>query len=113
MFVVVTVVAIIVAYHVNWIRGRHSVFTSRQLSPDSDIWVRALPMAADPVSAPGLLWIFGEEGEGGLWIHFVMPGNGTNGEPMDLTPEEAIEAERIHRLFPETGFFQASSFYFR
>jgi hypothetical protein len=116
MFVVVTVVAVWLGYQANWIRQRHSVFTPRQLSPDSDVWVTVArwPAMMEPVSAPGAIWIFGEHGEAALTVDFDIPsqsGDGRHGK--GLTPEEAIEAERIHRLFPETKSFRSKSFYVR
>jgi hypothetical protein len=53
MFVAVTVFAVFVGYHLNWIRQRHEFHRS----------VDAIWRFPDPEStAPGLLWMFGESG---------------------------------------------------
>jgi hypothetical protein len=73
MFVVVTVVAIFVAYHVNWIRQRHEFLKTE---------VATFPSQSRP-SAPGLLWMFGEKGVPNLTV---------------LHPADFVTAES---LFPE------------
>ena len=52
MFAAVTVLALTLAYHLNWIRDRHE-FLAKHWEPGAD-WQHATP--------PGLLVLFGERG---------------------------------------------------
>ena len=56
LFVVVTVLAVFIAYHANWIRQRHTYLQDHPGAADE----LATPRST---SAPGLLWIFGEPGQ--------------------------------------------------
>lgn len=81
MFVVVTLVALFVAYEVDWIRQRHAallhhghcLFTPRQ-------------------RAPGWLGFFGEQGC----------------ETIFTSNEKASEIQRLKRLFPESVVYGAA-----
>jgi hypothetical protein len=100
MFVVVTVVAIFVGYHVHWIRERHSLLDRAKQPPGRDI----IELPGEPLSAPGLLWLFGERGVAEIWIHFYEPPvHQMNGQG-ETTPEQEAEGERIHRYFPESSY---------
>lgn len=55
IFVAMAVVAIFVAYHVNWIRQR------REFLKIEDVWDFSGGFRGRP-PAPGLLWMFGEKG---------------------------------------------------
>ena len=80
MFVLVTVFAAILAYHVNWVRQRHEAL------------LRASHLAG-PIRAPGLLWLFGEQGYREIDVVF---------DPDDTTQEAATnESNRAADLFPE------------
>ena len=68
VFVVVTVFGCWLGYELNWIRQRHNFLAHQQSlhgahwSPElaAGAWAWKLP-ASPPKSAPGLLWILGEE----------------------------------------------------
>jgi hypothetical protein len=79
LFVVVTVVGCWLGYSVNWIRQRHAVSESAVNCGTFVIPVKAL-------SAPGLLWIFGERGVAELSL---------------MLKRSDPEVNRIRRLFPE------------
>ena len=89
LFVVVTVLCVWLAYHVNWIRQRHDAMTKWNVSTED-------PFGGPPNrQPPGMLWIFGEPGY--FWIDLPFP-------PRDgrrLTANEKAEVERVSKLFPE------------
>jgi len=90
LFVVVTILACWLGYSFNWISGRQAA--RRWLSENADDWNETRWLRPNwrfpETSAPGFLWIFGEEGE--YQIH--VPKN---------TPDARIE--RLKMLFPETS----------
>jgi hypothetical protein len=79
LFVAVTIVAIFVGYHVNWIRQRRIALEALGIS-----------INAKDRKAPGLLWLFGEPGHDLLFIN-------------DNDPEHK---RRVERLFPEAEVLQ-------
>jgi hypothetical protein len=80
MFVIVALVAVWLAYSANWIRQRREFVRDKQADASTSIFVRE-----SPVVAPGLLWVFGEDGVEVLLLQ---------------TPTESDFAEG-RRLFPE------------
>ena len=68
----------------NWIRKRHQALT---------VWAAIEARDKDPVAAPGILWVFGEQGHA-----FLVRVRAGEKRP---TPEEQAEKRRIQRLFPE------------
>ena len=78
LLVVMTGIAMLIAYHVSWIRQRHEALS------------RASHLAA-PIRAPGLLWLFGEQGYGEIDVV-------CEAEKPELA---ASESDRIADLFPE------------
>ena len=110
MLLLVTVFAAFLAYHVNWISQRHEVLVQNQCDSASIAKARAdqsallarlgaTPLAPDPVpNAPGMLWLFGEQGQYKVTLQFksnvvYAPDNLGDGE------EEVVD--RVKRLFPE------------
>jgi len=71
-----------IAYSLNWIRQRHSVFDRLQ--------VRAVPPSDWSKTAPAGLWLFGEEGFKELWCR-------------NLAPDDV---ELVGRLYPESDVVQ-------
>jgi hypothetical protein len=93
MFVGVTVVAMIVAYHVNWLRQRRELFAEEMEfgemnSPEDDEMFR-------PPPAPGLLPLLGERGQ--FWF-FVKSDAAT---PELISERDISRAKRARKLFPE------------
>lgn len=116
IFIVVTLLAIFIAYHVNWIRQRREAINQplgdglyiRSIDPDDLPDDLFLPPAAPhpypgasspwrPPRGPGLLWLFGERGYPDIRIEI--------GPPVDYDREmpraEELAVERIRELFPE------------
>ncbi len=72
MFALVTVAIVLVGYPINWIRQRHEVMAK------SHVLRRAYTniVAAYPEpSAPGLLWLFGEQGYSHVELQFDPAGD--------------------------------------
>ena len=87
-FVVVTVFAVWLAYELNWIRQRHEFLGTQSRLAAQHAWVRSNgTLLPKPVSAPGLLWLFGEKGEPAVEIIIM--------------DDYSSELRRAHRLFPE------------
>jgi hypothetical protein len=64
MFLVVTVVAVVLAYHLNWIQQRHA-FLANQLSVIRslpEMRYESRPWVTPGARAPGFLSMFGEDG---------------------------------------------------
>lgn len=78
LLVVMTLFALLLGYHINWIHQRRQAFTDRSAEPE--------PQLSHPVRAPGLLRMFGERG-----YQFI----GVRGRP------NQAEFERIKGIFPE------------
>jgi hypothetical protein len=89
MLLLVTVVAAFLAYHVNWIRQRRDFLKLNNATALEHDFTREDPELWEPVSAPGLLWLFGEEGQCGLRI--VIMDEAANADDRD----------KAQRLFPE------------
>jgi hypothetical protein len=103
MFVVVTVFAVFVGYHVNWIRQRQDAEASanwyRLSTDESGI---DLILKKPRPRAPGLLWLFGENGHSQCLLFFgYQPTEHFTYSNRELTPLEQSEVSRIKRLFPE------------
>jgi hypothetical protein len=102
LFVVVTVAGICLgwlAYELNWIRQRHALMAKQEalaaeVEPEQD--VNGFLLFTD-LSAPGLLWIFGEEPLGYLEVIFI------GDKQRALTHQELREVEQAKRLFPEAN----------
>jgi hypothetical protein len=103
LFAFVTLLAIFIAYHVNWIRQRHAILHNAahidEVSPAG--WLVTSHAPGPPVKAPGLLRFFGEKGYWGIdlktWGHH-------DGEPFKTKEERRKEAEYVKRLFPEATY---------
>ena len=81
MFVVVTLFACWLGYELNWIQQRH-LFLARQQTLQEDAWPAEMKDQRDKNvrwwktqlelnenrTSPGLLWIFGEEAVGTIWV---------------------------------------------
>jgi hypothetical protein len=103
LFVVVTVLAIFIAYHVNWIRQRHAFLAFQDARWGDD----ELSRLNKPVflqqrsnSAPkasGLLWVFGESGCAVLNVWVSIPDL----KELSLSDHKSIEL--AERLFPEAS----------
>jgi hypothetical protein len=105
LFVVVTVVAVFLAYHINWIRQRDNFIVDelaayKRSHPSRDPWpVRNSKGVSGLRShrAPGALWLFGEEG----LVNVNVRVDGLPAEGLSVRDWERIQLAR--RLFPEAG----------
>src|SRR5690242_447185 len=90
LFVLLTLVACWLGYELNWIRLRHAALTSGIVEEAND------PFAGLPqtTAAPGMLWLFGENGYVGLSMPLL-------GE--ETTPEEDELLTALEELFPEAS----------
>jgi hypothetical protein len=93
IFVVVTVVAVFLAYHINWIRQRHDLLRAQSMLGAEHDYARSSTEPWSAVNAPGLLWLFGERGQ--YRIRFII---------IDNTADPSEELRAAQRLFPETKF---------
>jgi hypothetical protein len=97
MFVVVTVLAVVIAYHVNWIRQRRAVLAQhyqanwQRSNKAFGIW----PTGWDREASPGMLWLFGEPAQEFVWV-FVEDRN-------NIAEQDDAELSRVKRLFPESN----------
>jgi len=84
LLLVLTVVAVVLGYHANWIRQRREA---------SEGWLTSYwsPPPNRIPKAPGLLWLLGERGYGHIWRESTG----------SLTPEEEAQLAKMKRLFPE------------
>ena len=99
MFVVVTVLAAFLAYHVNWIRQRHRLLAEEALRHETARW--PFEEEYDGQRAPGLLWLFGERGLKS--VELMIDGQ----EEGRLTERDLVRLDQAASLFPEadiTGF---------
>ena len=80
LLVLMTALALFLGYHLNWIQQRRAVLESDavSVSESHDSFHRP--------AAPGLLWMFGEQGYQTIGI---------------IGDSNREEAERLHALFPE------------
>ncbi len=95
LFVVLTVSAVFLgwfAYQLNWIRQRREFLKSQNAIAARNPALIGTPIRW-PVDAPGLLWLFGERGQGHLTLAIVRDG--------ESEPDVSIEIEKARRLFPE------------
>jgi hypothetical protein len=95
MFVVVTVLAIWLGYHINWARQRRDALSSGRFTGDRVLATGMAPALPKMVTAPGLLWLLGEPG----YVSIVMAV--PERVPLKLTAAEQSEFDRVARLFPE------------
>ena len=110
LFVVVTMFACWLGYELNWIRQRHEMLAKREafILEGSTISTSLAIMKAQwaregrgPASAPGLLWLFGEQGVTELRL-FIYDFDNSR----DVLSYEV--AFRASRLFPESQLSVAS-----
>ncbi|HEY2839356.1 MAG TPA: hypothetical protein VGJ26_09415 [Pirellulales bacterium] len=106
----VTLLAVFVAYHVNWIRQRRSGFEGTRLVTLKSYDLRDFTLSIAGTSlphrqAPGLLRFFGERGYSRIVVRFGTVNDNRFTSPYhtsrDVTPVEMLEVDRIKRLFPE------------
>ncbi len=108
LFVVVTVLAVFIAYHVNWIHQRHEFI---EVAPERSGYVASrdpyLPNG-EPQRPPGLLWIFGETGyfEISLKFHWQQLEPSVDGAMVGMSAPPLDDSdlaivERCRWLFPE------------
>jgi hypothetical protein len=96
MFVVVTVFAVFVAYHVNWIHQRHELLASER--DDFGLWPPQM-VEMKEARPPSLLWIFGEPGYNVVEVI-------VNDSPEDAITESELDTLRhAQRLFPESEIY--------
>lgn len=89
MLVAMTVLAVFLWYHVNWIQQRRAAL--------EDGWIAEYSTATLPTpSAPGLLWLFGEQGYSYLIVDATAEHPAAAAEASPLFPE-AVIADRIFR----------------
>jgi hypothetical protein len=100
MFVVVTVFAVFLGYHLNWIRQRHEFIAEQQRRSGSDVSVVDTNVSDDvTVPAPGLLALFGEHGVVQLGVIIDSDGIPLDG-PLPVAADE-VRIQRARKLFPE------------
>jgi hypothetical protein len=90
LFVVVTVFCVWLGYNLNWLRQRRAVIQ------DS----RSIQLIMEPHSAPGLLWVFGEQGYQQIVHHYYTSAWDLPFSPTDIR-ELRLERQRLRVLFPE------------
>jgi hypothetical protein len=90
LFVVVTVFCVWLGYNLNWLRQRRAVIQDSQ----------SIQLIMEPRSAPGLLWVFGEQGYQQLIPHYYTSAWDPPFSPADLR-ELRLERQRLRALFPE------------
>jgi hypothetical protein len=98
MLLLVTALAAFLAYHVTWIRQRHQ-FLGSPRSFSNGLTLKELDPTLPTPRAPGLLWLFGEEPQGAIYVNFGDPASWEAG----LTNEQAAELDRVDVLFPEAA----------
>jgi hypothetical protein len=98
LFVAVTLVAVCLAYPLNWIYQRHKLLNDNaalisSMGVADDLWNFRYPGRLQPAKAPAILALFGERPVESLTLQFVV----------DAPPKGVpAEVERAKRLFPET-----------
>lgn len=90
LFVMVTLAAVFVAYHVNWIQQRHEFLRSNPIP--EPLWGRGEGLA------PGLLGMFGESEYHTVWVAVALSSERPVGV---LSESDEREIRRAQRLFPE------------
>jgi len=103
MIVAVTLAAVFIGYHVNWIHERRAVADARKSTWCRSLYFSDIDRIIKPrPCAPGLLWLFGECGVVSCTMFFgYEPKEHFTYHNRDLTPLEEAEVSRIKRLFPE------------
>jgi hypothetical protein len=106
VFVVMTSLAVFLAYNVNWMRQRRALVVA-----PGDADTRYFIDPEDPFGdgpppaprAPGLLRLFGESGHSDILVRFGDPfaDNEVRWKDRNLTRSEQAEVDRVRRLFPE------------
>jgi hypothetical protein len=94
MFVVVTILGFAmswVVYQLNWIRERHAF-------RENHFWISVVSGWDPEVQAPGLLWLFGEDG---VYQFSLIFADATPGRPKSLNMSEKKTLENAKKLFPE------------
>ncbi len=99
MFLVAAVVAVFVAYHVNWIRQRREVL-------DQAVGFRWYSHG-EPPRAPFMLRVFGEYGFDHIRIRFFSDDVQDQIEGGPFTAEQEADLLRVKRLFPEATSVQS------
>ncbi len=98
-FIVTTAVAVWLGYEWNWVRQRRAFLQRpgvQHVDPQLLLHQTSPPYWPLPPAAPGLLWLFGEQGIGAL----IVP---IEAERFDesLPPDSYEEVRTANRLFPE------------
>ncbi len=108
LFVVMTVLGVVlgwVIYQLNWIRQRHSLLDQQELLADElerRLGIeRFYSLPIHRPTAPGLLWLFGEEGHDNLSLNIV---ENDPKQPVD----EAMQKQMASRLFPEAKHIEVN-----
>src|SRR5579863_9321743 len=96
MLLLVTVFAVVLAHHLNWIRQRHAFLAEEQEKRTAN-GVSTPADSAEPVRAPALLWILGEPGVANLEIWIDGPAI------WEPTPADKVRIEKATELFPESN----------
>ncbi len=91
MFLVMTAASGWLGYQFNWIRQRHEFLSCHA-------WVQVSSGFDADVKAPGLLWMFGEEGK---WDFSMMFFDVTRNRTLTLSAVEEQTLQEARRLFPE------------
>jgi len=92
LFVVVTVLAVFIGYHVNWIRQRHDFLKAETIAREAT----GDYSSGIEIPAPAVLRLFGETGWSGVFI--VVDGPSAR----ELTELDIQKLARARSLFPES-----------
>jgi hypothetical protein len=105
LFALVTIVALILTFELNWIRQRREfVEAEKAIHQQRDVAMAILntyPTEPKP-RAPSLLWLFGEEGHANVYVL---------GQELDSQKCTVSDMERLHtakELFPEATVYLAN-----
>ena len=100
LFIVVTVFGCWLGYSLNWIKQRHAFIADevlvRERHPTHDTWSASLAgRSKTPPRAPGMLWIFGEDG----WSSLEVLAEAVTVD--ELTDHDWDRIMEARSLFPE------------
>ena len=95
LFVSVTIVAVVLAYHVNWIRHRHRFIAEQEQSARDNSVAISFENVDSDTRAPGVLWALCETGWWGVGVIVEGP------IPAELTSHDFERLRKARDLFPE------------
>ncbi len=103
LLVIVALLAVFLAYHVNWIRERRALIAKhKELSEWYGQPMQIAAVSVIPRDGPGLLWMFGERKI--IQLSLIGPYEPTGAEgtwTASPGPPKHPDYQRARRLFPE------------